>query len=110
MRTVILSESSFANAEQLHAFLAEKLDFPDYYGCNLDALNDCLGDICEPTTIVIDADHEHSDADEEGGPTFFEKACRVIRRAAESNDDLKVMDAHEYEEHLFWSDSPEDFE
>lgn len=29
----------------MHRALADLLDFPDYYGRNLDALNDCLGDV-----------------------------------------------------------------
>jgi RNAse (barnase) inhibitor barstar len=30
---------------RMHDDLQSKLDFPDYYGKNLDALNDCLSDI-----------------------------------------------------------------
>ena len=34
--------------ENGHDYLAEALDFPDYYGKNLDALYDCLTEIsCE---------------------------------------------------------------
>jgi hypothetical protein len=32
----------------MHEELASKLEFPDYYGKNLDALNDCLRDIAVP--------------------------------------------------------------
>jgi len=32
----------------LHEALADQLDFPGYYGHNLDALNDCLCDIAVP--------------------------------------------------------------
>ena len=31
--------------EKGHPYLKDALDFPDYYGNNLDALNDCLGDM-----------------------------------------------------------------
>ena len=108
MRTIILAQHAFDDADALHDFLADKLGFPDYYGRNLDALNDCLGDICEPTLLVIDADHELSDHLESEGPTFFDKACRVMRRAAQENEDLSVMDAVEYENFLWQADSPED--
>ena len=80
----------------MHDYLATSLAFPAYYGRNLDALNDCLTDICEPTLLVIDADPELADADEANGPSFFERACRVIARAAQENDDITLMDAHEY--------------
>ena len=36
-----------------HRYIKEALQFPDYYGENLDALFDCLMDICEETTISI---------------------------------------------------------
>ncbi len=52
-RRVTLKESEFKSAAEVHAFLAEQLDFPDYYGCNLDALEDCLFEICTPTRIVL---------------------------------------------------------
>ena len=50
---VVLNEKDLATMEDAHEVLAAKLDFPDYYGANLDALEDCLGDICEPTRVVL---------------------------------------------------------
>ena len=37
-----------------HAELKEKLDLPEYYGNNLDALNDCLGDLRQRPLVVIE--------------------------------------------------------
>ena len=34
---------------EMHQDIAAALDFPDYYGRNLDALNDCLGDVIDYT-------------------------------------------------------------
>lgn len=42
----------------LHALLKRGLNLPAYYGCNLDALSDCLGEMREPVTIEI----VHADA------------------------------------------------
>ncbi|NBM15447.1 barnase inhibitor [Streptomyces sp. GC420] len=43
---VIRLEAGQWNAERdMHRAMAAALDFPDYYGHNLDALNDCLGDV-----------------------------------------------------------------
>ena len=42
------------NAQQMHILLAKSLEFPDYYGHNLDALFDCLTDIRRPTTIRLE--------------------------------------------------------
>lgn len=36
-----------------HASLAKGLGFPEYYGGNFDALNDCLGDLEEPLTTGL---------------------------------------------------------
>lgn len=38
--------------ENGHDYLAEALDFPDYYGKNLDALYDCLCEIEADVEIV----------------------------------------------------------
>lgn len=37
--------------ELIHNYIAQKMDFPDYYGKNLDALYDCLTDIDIPTAV-----------------------------------------------------------
>ena len=41
--------STWAGVREMHPALADLLDFPDYYGHNLDALNDCLSDVAEGT-------------------------------------------------------------
>jgi hypothetical protein len=40
----------WASSEQMHADFQRTLNFPGYYGRNLDALNDCLGDLAVPDT------------------------------------------------------------
>ncbi len=42
-----------AHPRRVVAELGERLGFPDYYGKNLDALNDCLGDLEQPTALVV---------------------------------------------------------
>ncbi|MEZ5345797.1 MAG: barstar family protein [Pyrinomonadaceae bacterium] len=37
--------SGWKNPAEMHEQIARKLDFPEYYGKNLDALNDCLSAI-----------------------------------------------------------------
>lgn len=53
LKKVTLREAELAEAADAHALIARKLDFPSYYGANLDALADCLGDIDRPTRIVV---------------------------------------------------------
>ena len=37
--------SGWSDEGEMHEALSHGLEFPDYYGHNLDALNDCIGDI-----------------------------------------------------------------
>ena len=50
---IILDGGRLGSREEIHAQLKEKLNLPDYYGGNLDALNDCLGERSERELIVI---------------------------------------------------------
>ncbi len=52
MNKIILDSKDFSNINELHSVLKEKLQLPEYYGKNLDALWDCLtGWIELPMTI-----------------------------------------------------------
>lgn len=42
-----MKASAWQTPAAMHEDLARSLDFPGYYGHNLDALNDCLRDIAE---------------------------------------------------------------
>ena len=53
MKSVVIYGSDFENIKQVHEFLAEELDFPDYYGANLDALHDVLTEMDQPVRIEI---------------------------------------------------------
>ena len=55
-RKVVLRERELAGPNEAHALLASELEFPDYYGANLDALEDCLGEVGRPTRIVLERD------------------------------------------------------
>lgn len=48
MRSVFLQGDALT-----HDALAEAFGFPAYYGRNLDALHDCLGDIGEDTAVIV---------------------------------------------------------
>ena len=79
MHEITLDERDYRKPAELMAFLA----FPDYFGGNLRALNDCLGDVCEPTRITIVRRDPTPD-------TWFDKVTMVIVRASMENDDLSV--------------------
>ena len=50
---IILDGKRMGDRDALHAELKEKLGLPSYYGGNLDALNDCLGERRENALLVI---------------------------------------------------------
>jgi len=53
MRKIVFDSSHVESIDQLHSELSRSLDFPDYYGANLDALYDCLsGDVALPLRII----------------------------------------------------------
>ncbi|WP_345806038.1 barstar family protein [Bacillus subtilis] len=54
MRKIIIDGRDIENIEVLHDVLKDKVDFPNYYGRNLDALWDCLtGWVDLPLTLVL---------------------------------------------------------
>lgn len=50
---VSIDVGSVTSREELHALLAEKFDFPDYYGMNWDAFDECIRDFVPAGVIRI---------------------------------------------------------
>lgn len=53
MRRCLIDGNEIVSKVQLHETLASKLQFPEWYGGNLDALHDCLTSISEETVITV---------------------------------------------------------
>lgn len=54
MNTIVLDFSNIKSMYNMHAYLKETLDLPEYYGFNMDALWDSLrGGFEEETTIIL---------------------------------------------------------
>ena len=84
MKKVILDCEKLLQRKQAHLYLAEVLDFPDYYGKNLDALYDCLTEIGECTIVL---EREDILRESEG---YGAKVLKVFREAAHTNPALKL--------------------
>ncbi|WJG07962.1 barstar family protein [Aliiglaciecola sp. LCG003] len=53
MTNIIIDGKDFKNEQEFHKLIKIKMDFPDYYGENLDALWDCLtSEIEQPISIT----------------------------------------------------------
>lgn len=44
MKIIRINFDQFNSLKEFHLWLKEQCNFPEYYGCNLDALYDCLTD------------------------------------------------------------------
>ncbi len=53
MQIITLDGRRMTDRRQTHRYLAMALRFPVYYGRNLDALADCLGEFCGNTILVL---------------------------------------------------------
>ena len=81
MRVVELTGAMAAARDQLHSVLQEKLQLPEWYGRNLDALYDVLTSVEEETELVLIG------WPDEG---YAAKVRRVILDAVWENEHLKL--------------------
>ena len=60
MDSRVLYLDKYNDKKKLHRYIAEVLDFPKYYGANLDALYDVLSDMTEDIKIDIILTNTHN--------------------------------------------------
>lgn len=71
--TIFIDADRYASAKALHQALKMMLDLPEYYGCNADALYDCLSERTgKPVNLCILSQGEGEVAD------ALKKCIRVI--------------------------------
>lgn len=72
-QTIFIDAARYASAKELHQALKMMLDLPEYYGCNADALYDCLSERkdCQVNLCILsEGEGETADA--------LRKCIRVI--------------------------------
>ena len=87
MKKLTIDGAFIESREALHDLLARELQFPLWYGKNLDALADCLGDVTEETVIEINGGDLLCETLGGYAKAFF----RVLSDAAENNPSLRIV-------------------
>lgn len=83
MRVIELDAEKLNDRKESHIYLAKKLNLPEHYGRNLDALYDCLTEI-DQTVILFE--------NEEKGVVNYRRIRQVFEDAAEANDGLIIVE------------------
>ena len=86
MRYVILDGAEIGDMSDVHAAFAAALEFPDWYGGNLDALYDMLTVPREAVTVVL----RHPTLLEAMLERRYRTLRRVLRDAAEANPGIII--------------------
>lgn len=87
MKTIIIDGEKIISMMDIHELFASELNFPDYYGKNLDALFDCLTEHKEPVEIRFS--NRSRLVDTLG--VSFRRLMAVIDDAASENENIKIM-------------------
>jgi ribonuclease inhibitor len=80
MKEITIDCTTIASMAEIHDILARELNFPAWYGRNLDALHDCLTDLKDVELVLIGWPDEG----------YLSRVRRVIVAAAWENDHLSV--------------------
>lgn len=86
MMVVELDCAAMTDRAAAHEYLKQKLDFPEYYGKNLDALYDLLSSEGREVTLLLR--NYHLLQQNLGG--YGDMLLATLQEAAESNSNLKV--------------------
>ena len=86
MKQIVLNGKEIISEQALHELLSQALDFPGWYGNNLDALFDCLTDITDKTEILLTESDDLIAKLGERGLLIL----TVLRDAAAENSNIKI--------------------
>ena len=84
---LVLDGRSVTGREDLHHQMETVLNFPEWYGGNLDALYDCLTELMEEVDIRI----LHMDALKSTLGNYADKLLQVLEDAAQINLNIQIV-------------------
>ncbi|MGN0334086.1 MAG: barstar family protein [Lachnospiraceae bacterium] len=82
MKRIVLDGNILADGFAAQNYLKEKLDFPEYYGGNLDALHDCLAEMKDVEIVITPCEVQ---------TRYFQILMRVFHDSAEENAELRIL-------------------
>lgn len=87
MKTIILECGQYEDMNDFYNDIASKMNFPEYFGKNYDALKDCLSEVDEDVCIAL------ADCDlfaEKAGVVKVSVLKRVLFDASKENHKIRV--------------------
>ena len=87
MKTVTIDCVIISDKESFHAIMEEKLEFPIWYGKNLDALHDCLTEVFTSTRIEFTNWSRLEDA----LGRYAAAIRRAVNHAAQENPCIEIV-------------------
>ena len=87
MKKILLDLNPAGSVDWIHEYLKFKLEFEDYYGCNLDALYDELTEITEDTCIGV----FYPAKGESSMSLYLDRVKKVMRDAEKDNSHLCII-------------------
>ena len=87
MERIYLNAEEISTKEKMAGYMKEAFRFPDYFGGNLDALNDLLSEVHEDTQICL----TRSNLEKICGNSYAYRTLTVLGAAAAENPHLAIL-------------------
>ena len=95
MKKVILNLRHVTEKDEMYNLISTALDFPDYFGRNLDGLYDLLTEISADTCIGLFLPDFDEDLMVEGSfEEYLSRVCDTFTEAEDANAHLCVISCH----------------
>lgn len=84
---IYIDASRLTNRDDMHEYMKEVFEFPEYFGRNLDALYDCLGEIIEDVDVIFTSDALRIICENE----YAFRCLMVFGKAADENPFIHLL-------------------